>query len=326
MSHPIHNNWRADPSLPTKTLLGGGRAGEPSCFFSRPPSFSRRTLEPPFSPPVTRHDHDQTKRDACVGCHYCLRVCRERVTRSIVCRALHGIAIGEDNKRETSTIWCVRDSVRCASQWSRSFPWSILHRVEVAFHRACLCWRGSISSRHYVKHNGSPAGVAIWALEEVTASLWDMPHYALRYYCFTSLYLDLAHDQTRRWWSDIKQPESVLLLLHSLVLFLGTTGYAFIFMGFSRWVHDQWIITPDADPTPCWRQHKIWNEFYKLLAFTPYTPYVLKYKILKVWNLSQICLLNPIHVMYLYMPFKHYWYVRNDSRNMHALDNVLLLN
>lgn len=37
--------------------------------------------------------------------------------------------------------------------------------------------------------------------------------------------------------SDINQPESLLLLLNSLVLFLV----------FSRWVHYQRIITPDTD-------------------------------------------------------------------------------
>jgi hypothetical protein len=48
-------------------------------------------------------------------------------------------------------------------------PWSILHRVEVAFRRACLCWRGSISSRHYVKH--WLAGVAVlWSCVEVVTA------------------------------------------------------------------------------------------------------------------------------------------------------------
>jgi len=92
---------------------------------------------------------------------------------------------------------------------------------------------------------------------------------------------------------------------------MGTTGSAFIFMGFSRWVHCQRIITPDADRTEARTMLEAAQNLECILQTAGiYSIYSLCPEIQDIKGLkfiSNLRLLNPIHAcMYLYMPFKHY--------------------
>ena len=92
----------------------------------------------------------------------CVRVC-ERVARArapLSCDAWYCDRRGEQEVRRRRSDVCVCEREIGVLVAHLSLPWLILHRVDVASRRPCLCWRGSISSRHYVK-NGAGGRCAV---------------------------------------------------------------------------------------------------------------------------------------------------------------------